>query len=181
LDQAADIWRLTRQEVVGALRDPGIDTSAAVRREARRLELWRRVSVPNSFRTEDVADMPLAGMDEEARRAVLWGDGISPGLAEGPACVLHAPDQGARLAAGSILVAPATDPAWTPLFARAAGVVTEIGGVLSHAGIVAREFGIPAVANVEDATSRLKDGETVWINGSSGRVVLQPHGGSDLG
>ena len=72
---------------------------------------------------------------------------------------------------GDILVCPYTDPAWTPLLRIAAGVVTEIGGVLSHAAIVARELGIPAVLGVPDATTTLHDGSTITVDGAAGTVT----------
>ncbi len=73
---------------------------------------------------------------------------------------------------GAVLVAPATDPGWTPLFARASAVVVEIGGLFSHAATVAREYGLPAVSNVEAATERLRDGDVVRVDGARGLVVL---------
>jgi pyruvate,water dikinase len=76
-----------------------------------------------------------------------------------------------------VLVAPATDPAWTPLFARAVGVVVELGGALSHAGIVAREFGIPCVANIDGLTRTLRDGDIVRIDGSRGVVTVTSRAG----
>ncbi|MEK8226980.1 PEP-utilizing enzyme [Oerskovia sp. M15] len=74
-------------------------------------------------------------------------------------------------APGDILVCPHTDPAWTPLLRIAAGVVTETGGVLSHAAIVARELRIPAVLGIPDATTRLRDGSTLTLDGASGTVT----------
>ena len=71
---------------------------------------------------------------------------------------------------GEILVAPLTAPAWTPLFTRAAGVVTDVGSAASHASIVAREYGIPAVVGTEDATSRLLTGMAVIVDGTTGNV-----------
>jgi len=81
-------------------------------------------------------------------------------------------DDSAALLPGGVLVAYATDPAWTPLFARAAGIVVELGGLLSHAATVAREYGIPCVSNVEGATELLRDGDLVRVDGSRGVVVV---------
>ncbi|MFO0000918.1 MAG: PEP-utilizing enzyme [bacterium] len=80
---------------------------------------------------------------------------------------------GARLQPGDILVARTTDPGWTPLFLRAGAVVLELGGMLSHAAVVARELGVPAVVNVEGACSRLHDGQVVLVDGSRG-IVWSP-------
>jgi pyruvate,water dikinase len=73
---------------------------------------------------------------------------------------------------GAILVAPATDPSWTPLFTLAAGVIVEVGGTLSHASTVAREYGVPALANVRAATTRLHDGDRIRLDATSGFVEI---------
>jgi pyruvate,water dikinase len=86
--------------------------------------------------------------------------------------VVRGPDEFSELQAGEILVAPITAPAWTPLFTLAAGVVTDVGSAAAHASIIAREFGIPAVVGCGDATSRLKDGMRVTVDGSTGNVEL---------
>ena len=77
---------------------------------------------------------------------------------------------GRRMKRGAILVAPATDPSWTPLFTLASGVIVEVGGVLSHASTIAREYGLPAVANVKQATRRLRTGERVRLDAVNGLV-----------
>lgn len=101
----------------------------------------------------------------------LSGTGASPGVARGPARLVASLDDLTRVAAGDILVCRTTSPAWTPAMLRSAAVVTEVGGVLSHAAIVAREFGVPAVVAVPDAMSRLIEGSTVQVDGSSGVVT----------
>ncbi|MFC7588449.1 PEP-utilizing enzyme [Nonomuraea antimicrobica] len=89
----------------------------------------------------------------------------------GPARIVRGPGDFARVHPGDILVCPFTDPAWTPLLRIAAGVITETGGVLSHAAIVAREHGIPAVLGIPNATSRLHDDSTITIDGTTGTVT----------
>ena len=101
----------------------------------------------------------------------LVGTAASPGAATGPARVVAGPADFKRLREGDILVCRATDPAWTPLFALAAGVVAETGGRLSHAAIVAREYGIPAVLGVPGATVRIADGARISVDGTAGRVA----------
>jgi pyruvate,water dikinase len=98
------------------------------------------------------------------------------GTAEGPARVVEGLDDFARFRAGDVLVCRTTSPAWTPLLARAAAVVTETGGVLAHAAIVAREFGIPAVLAVTDATRVLTDGQRVVVDGARGTVATTGSG-----
>lgn len=102
----------------------------------------------------------------------LSGIGVSPGSVSAPARLLRDFADGARLGDGEIMVVATTDPGWMPLFLRAGGVVTEIGGYLSHGAIVARELGIPAVVNVESALQRLQDGDLVRLDGSRGSVTF---------
>lgn len=103
--------------------------------------------------------------------AWLTGAPGAHGVATGVARVLHSPSEFARVQPGDIVICPYTDPAWTPLFRVAAAVVTETGGVLSHAAIVAREHGIPAVLGVPQATARIRDGARITVNGSEGTVT----------
>jgi pyruvate,water dikinase len=85
---------------------------------------------------------------------------------------LHGPEDFAGMKAGEVLVASLTTPAWTPLFARAAAIVTDVGGPLSHGSIVAREYGIPAVLGTGSATTRIHSGQVITVDGSAGIVVL---------
>ncbi|MFI7469307.1 PEP/pyruvate-binding domain-containing protein [Nonomuraea sp. NPDC049646] len=102
---------------------------------------------------------------------VLAGTPGSRGAVTGTARIVRGPGDFARVRPGDVLVCPFTDPAWTPLLRIAAGVVTETGGVLSHAAIVAREHAIPAVLGVPDVTSRLRDGALVTVDGTAGTVT----------
>jgi pyruvate,water dikinase len=95
---------------------------------------------------------------------------VSRGIVEAEAVVIRDPREFQLMRKGAVLVAPATDPSWTPLFTLASGVIVEVGGMLSHASTVAREYGLPALANVRQATSRLKTGDRVRLNASSGFV-----------
>jgi pyruvate,water dikinase len=100
------------------------------------------------------------------------GIGVSAGVKEGRAEIIYNPDEGERLKPGDIMVAPSTDPAWTPLFIHAGGIVLETGGYTSHGSIVAREYGIPAVANVPGVLRLIKNGQTLVVNGNSGTITL---------
>ena len=104
--------------------------------------------------------------------ALVSGVPASAGRASGPVRVVRGPDEFADLQPGEILVAPLTAPAWTPLFRLAAGVVTDVGSAAAHASIIAREYGIPAVVGCGDATSRLKTGMSVTVDGTTGNVEL---------
>lgn len=101
----------------------------------------------------------------------LQGIGCSSGVIEGVVRVINNLSEAQTLQSGEILVTKFTDPGWTPAMARAAAVVTEVGGVLSHAAVIGREYGIPAVLNVADATVLLKTGERVRVDGRSGKIT----------
>jgi pyruvate,water dikinase len=105
-----------------------------------------------------------------SERALVSGTPASPGRASGPVRVVRGPQDFDELLPGEILVAPLTAPAWTPLFTRAAAVVTDIGSPASHASIIAREYGIPAVVGCGDATARLRNGMRVVVDGTTGNV-----------
>jgi len=102
----------------------------------------------------------------------LKGVAASPGRVTATARVLHAPEDFSQMMHGDVLVAAITTPAWTPLFARAAAIVTDIGGPLSHGSIVAREYGIPAVLGTGAATKRIRSGQVITVDGSAGVVTL---------
>src|SRR5215813_12929713 len=102
----------------------------------------------------------------------LHGSPASPGRASGRARVIQSP-VGARLEPGEILVAPSTDPGWTPLCLTAGGLVMEMGGMMSHGAVVAREYGIPAVVGVAGATERIATGQRITVDGSAGTVALE--------
>ena len=102
----------------------------------------------------------------------LKGVGSSPGKVTAVACVLHGPEDFDAMQPGEILVATITTPAWTPLFAMAAAVVTDIGGPLSHGSIVAREYGIPAVLGTGVATKRIRNGQLITVDGDAGLITF---------
>jgi len=103
---------------------------------------------------------------------MLSGAGVAPGRVGGPARLIRHPDEGARLQVGDVLVAPSTDPGWTPIFLRASAIVMEVGGYLSHGAIVAREYGLPAVVNVPNALTTIQDGQMLEVDGDTGEVLL---------
>jgi phosphohistidine swiveling domain-containing protein len=103
---------------------------------------------------------------------VLQGIAVSPGVATGKARVITRPGDGQHVEPGEILVAPITNPAWTPYLLPAAGVVMDMGGVLSHSAIIAREYGLPAVVNVGPASQIIRTGQTIRVDGDRGTVTL---------
>ena len=138
-------------------------------RRARHARERRRRQVPRLMFSDGQAFYEGLGAESGARE--LTGSPVSPGTAEGIVHVLLDP-HGARLAPGEILVCPATDPGWTPLFLAAGGLVMEVGGLMTHGAVVAREYGIPAIVGVHEVTTRLRSGQRVRVDGSTGRVVL---------
>jgi pyruvate,water dikinase len=102
---------------------------------------------------------------------VITGSPVSPGVVEGAVHVVFDPHE-SQLLPGEILVCPGTDPAWTPLFLTAGGLITEVGGMMTHGSVVAREYGIPAVVGVHQATTRLKTGQRIRLDGTAGKIVI---------
>lgn len=121
--------------------------------------------------TEAVPDF-TARSPTAAGDVTITGEPASPGVASGPVRLVRGPGDFAKVKRGDVLVCRHTDPAWTPLFTIASAVVTEIGGVLSHAAIVAREVGIPAVLSVPRATELLIPSSVVTVNGTTGHISL---------
>ena len=103
---------------------------------------------------------------------VFTGIPVSPGVVTGKAHVILKADMNEHLAPGEILVAPFTDPGWTPYFVPAAAIVMDLGGLLSHGSIIAREYGIPAVVNVGPATKIIRTGQLIQVDGDRGRVTI---------
>jgi pyruvate,water dikinase len=148
----------------------GNDLSAKVAAARRRRQTELALEVPPVLFSDDLEAIgrPPPEPPGEDR---LDGVALSAGVAEGPALVLTEP-AAAPPGGGYVLVCPSTDPAWVPLFVRARGLVMEAGGVLSHGAIVAREFGLPAVAGLPGVTHRLKTGQTLRVDGGRGTVTI---------
>lgn len=178
LDSPDDIFWIERSELESALEGRSLRRKVVERRarwrHQRRLVPPLNVGVMPGFIGKMFTDFERdlrGGMHDDADTAIK-GVPASAGRATGPARILRTPADFAKLQTGEVLVAAATAPAWTPLFARAAAVVTDAGSVAAHASLVAREYGIPAVVGTGDATRRLTDGELVLVDGSRGRVEV---------
>jgi pyruvate,water dikinase len=173
LEGPEEVFHL-RMEELEAIDDPAaLPSTSSGRRKAERLRAAVRI---RSARREELAGVRL--IDPAAvfpRRndgdALITGTPASSGSATGPVTVIREPAEFTRLAPGDVLVCPYTNPAWTTLFQRAAAVVVDSGGPASHAAIVAREYGIPAVMGTGIGTATLTDGQLVTVNGSTGRVT----------
>jgi pyruvate,water dikinase len=172
LEAAEDIFFVSLPEVRAALlgTDLNLRTLVRDRRAIYSTELKRRrvPAILLSDGTEPLADVETSVAGDSD--LVLNGTPASPGKAMGRARVLHEPS-GARLEPGEVLVAPSTDPGWTPLFITAAGLVMEKGGAMSHGAVIAREYGIPAVVGVAGALERIRTGDLIEVDGVSGRVT----------
>lgn len=137
-----------------------------------------RIEDPIAIKVFGLADFVLEKAREDTGDAdaevieAFEGFPGAPGLVEGPARIIMHHDGFPRLKSGDILVCPYTSPAWTPIFPKIKGVVTDSGGMLTHAAITAREYGIPAVVGTWTATSSVKDGDVIRIDGTEGRVEI---------
>jgi pyruvate,water dikinase len=170
LIQADDILFLSLPEVHAALDGADFRSTAGERRARYAHERARR-HIPLVLLSDGT--MPTVETATEAGDDLLRGTPASPGRAIASARVILDP-HAARLAHGEILVAPSTDPGWTPLFLTAGGLVMETGGAMSHGAIVAREYGIPAVVGVAGATERIRTGQHITVDGTTGTVTLVP-------
>jgi rifampicin phosphotransferase len=167
LDRDADVFDLTLADLDRALRDPDLDVRAQA---ASNTVFLRSLGHVEEFpHMVDSRGRILRPKSMPAKDGELAGQGVSPGKVQGAVKVLHAPDE-KPLLPGEVLVARATDPGWTPLFVNAAAIVLEVGGMLQHGSLVAREYGKPCVAGVLDATKLLHDGEMVEVDGSWGLI-----------
>jgi pyruvate,water dikinase len=171
LDRPEDIFflRLVEMKALAAGKQPDCKVLVAERRQAYEREKRRRM-VPRVLLSDGTAFYDGMGAVDDGS-GVIVGSPVSPGVVEGAVHVVLDP-RGAQLAPGEILVCPATDPAWTPLFLAAGGLVMEVGGMMTHGSVVAREYGIPAVVGVDQATTRLRTGQRIRVDGSAGRVVV---------
>jgi pyruvate,water dikinase len=172
LDRPEDLFFLQLSELealaVGEVRD-----WKALARQRRQLfaREMRRRQVPRLLLSDGQAFYEGVAPSADVGGGVLAGSPVSPGTAEGQVRVVLDP-RTAQLVPGEILVCPATDPAWTPLFLAASGLVMEVGGLMTHGSVVAREYGIPAVVGVSQATNRLETGWRVRVDGTTGQVII---------
>lgn len=185
LENPAEVFLLTGDEIAALLASQwdgkGLRETLAFR-QARSAE-WESLEAPDVIlgdravvnlglvpATERFDNASPTGRPTADASGALRGVAVSAGKAEGPARLIRHPREGTALKKGEVLVAPSTDPAWTPLFLRASAVVMEVGGYLSHGAIVAREYGIPAVVNVAGALTTFRDGQQLLVDGDQGRV-----------
>ncbi|MEE2768921.1 MAG: PEP-utilizing enzyme [Actinomycetota bacterium] len=177
LEDPSHIFMLLNEEVESFVAEPSSLTATLVERHGQWLELWD-LEPPFIIRDGEVPPLSQwpnrgkASADVTEVGEVLQGVPGCPGTVRGTARVVLDPHDPGNLTPGDIMVAPLTDPAWTPLFMTAAGVVVDVGGQISHAVIVSRELGLPCVVSVEHASIRIPDGATIEVDGDTGQVTV---------
>ena len=169
LDKSEDVFYLEINEMVEMAKSPQpVQDKVGARKDA--FLYAQQHACPNIIRNgEEIMGAEVA----EVGMSGLQGIAGSPGVVTGLSRIIKGPDEFNRLKKGEVLVAPITNPVWTPLFSIASAVITEVGGILSHGAIVAREYGIPAVMSVAGATRLLQDGQRITVDGNKGLVYLE--------
>ena len=171
IDRADDLVFLNLAELEAlSLNEPRDWKALIAERRATYEREARRRQVPRVLVSDGRAFYEGVGASTDTGD-VITGSPVSPGVVEGNVHVVFNPHE-SQLAPGEILVCPGTDPAWTPLFMAAGGLITEVGGMMTHGSVVAREYGIPAVVGVHQATTRLKDGQRIRLDGTVGKIVV---------
>lgn len=181
IDDADDVFFRTRDEIHTVLTGPAQSLATAVTERRTVWQRQQRLAAPLTLgQPSRLTGDLIENVVQQARGTVnvddaaIIGHPASAGRATGPVRIVHGPQDFAAFAEGDVLVAKATAPAWTPLFARAAAVVTDGGTLAAHASLVAREYGIPAVVGTGNATQRLEPGQLVTVDGTSGTVTVHP-------
>lgn len=172
IEQPDDVFFLRRDEIPGLLVAPITQASVIAERKAER-ERQLRLKPPRFLgKIGERAATDSTSRTAKLAANELKGVGASAGTASGPARVALGPEDFGRIQAGDIIVCPASNPSWVPVFAIAGGLITNTGGILAHAAVVAREFGLPAVVGVTGATMKIAEGQLVEIDGTRGIVRL---------
>ncbi len=169
LGDREDIFFLTFEELHDVVRTHRVDDDL-IRRRKDDFRTFRSLTPPRVL-TSDGEVVTGTYRRDDLPADALVGLAVSAGDVEGPARVILDMAR-ADLAAGDILVTTATDPSWSPLFVQASGLVTEVGGLMTHGAVIAREYGLPAVVGVENATQVIRDGQRIRVNGTHGYVEL---------
>lgn len=169
IHEKEDIYYLTLEELRGVVHTNKLDYDIIMRRKEEH-KLNEKLTPPRVM-TSDGEIITGKYKRENIPAGAIPGLPVSSGVIEGRARVILNMED-AVLEAGDILVTSFTDPSWTPLFVSIKGLVTEIGGLMTHGAVIAREYGLPAVVGVEDATKLIKDGEWIRVNGTEGYVEI---------
>jgi rifampicin phosphotransferase len=181
LDQRDDIFFLSIEERTEFLTGRTTDCKAIIK--DRHMERARNaaIPVPDTIRDWESMNEPMRISTQADSPGQLTGMPISPGFAIGPIRMVRSATDWSNVTPGDILVVPVIDPGLAPLFGIAGGLIAEMGGTLSHGAIIAREYGLPTVANVEGAMTRLSDGRQVSLDAGSGTIRIGPSTASRSG
>jgi rifampicin phosphotransferase len=171
LERVEQIFDLTFDQIAKAQRDPDMALAPIIEANLKPYQATAGVKNWPIFIDSRGKIIQEPRKEYNAKEGLLWGDPISPGVVKGKARVLNEPYE-APLLAGEILVARFTEPSWTPIFINAAGVVMEVGGPLQHGAVIAREYGLPCVSGVDHATTIIKNGDELQVDGSTGAVTI---------
>ncbi|MEC1263118.1 PEP-utilizing enzyme, partial [Bacillus swezeyi] len=164
-----DVYYLSFKEFKDAVSTNRLDYEVIKERKAE-YEHYEKLTPPRLMTSEGEVITGEYGR-ENLPEGALAGIPVSSGVIEGRARVILKLEE-ADIEEGDILVTPFTDPSWTPLFVSIKGLVTEVGGLMTHGAVIAREYGLPAVVGVENATKDIKDGQKIRINGSEGYIEI---------
>lgn len=173
LKDREEVFFATKDEIEAYVKDRGSFPTHEVQsreKEFQQIQSEDELSPHLAYSAFLVGNRPLD--TSEGREQVLVGRPVSPGLKRGPVKVVDTPHQFSKIQAGDIMVARSTDPGWTPIFGLLGGLIMESGGQLSHGAVVAREYGLPAVAGIAGATQLLHDGQVVLLDGLAGTVTV---------
>jgi phosphohistidine swiveling domain-containing protein len=174
VDDESDVFYFERDELVATLEGKAAVSKETLAARRAQVALWRSVAPPPVLgKPLEPAELPAGVIAHASEVRVVRGAGVSPGSYRGRARVIDAIAEAATLQPGDILVTRATTPAWTPFFGVASALVINVGGMLSHAAVVAREFGLPAVVGTINGTALIPDGATITVDGSSGIVLVE--------
>jgi pyruvate,water dikinase len=171
LAEREDVYYLSLSELIQVARGNGLEGLPQVMKERKEAYQAQQKLQPPRVMTSEGEIITPAEREGNFPENALIGTPVSAGLVEGRARIVRKPEE-AQLHEGEILVAPFTDPGWTPLFQSAIALVTEVGGLMTHGSVVAREYGIPAVVGVDDATRKIKDGQMIQVDGTQGYVKI---------
>ncbi|SFJ71761.1 rifamycin-inactivating phosphotransferase [Thermoflavimicrobium dichotomicum] len=169
LQQAEDVYYFTLDELIQLSKGEFKEDVSQVISDRKEKYEWYQTLKPPRVMTSEGEIVTVSPRQGEFPKGALIGSPVSAGVVEGKARIVLKPEE-AFLHEGEIIVAPHTDPGWTPLFQSAKALVTEVGGLMTHGSVVAREYGIPAVVGVDDATKKIKDGQMIRVDGNQGFV-----------
>jgi pyruvate,water dikinase len=174
LQQADDIFFLTIADRTDLVAGSGQDWKAVIAARRAERERYATITVPDTIHDWTAANQQTVTRDQSDGNNVLSGMPISIGTVTGPVRIIRSAADWSKVMPGEILVVPVIDPGLAPLFGLAGGLIAEMGGTLSHGAIIAREYGLPTVANVEGAMTRLSDGLRVMVDAATGTVCIEP-------